>query len=193
MRDQPQLQKEVAEERFRQDLYYRITGLVLRLPPLRERLQDLAALAGYFVALHNEQFNCDAPPISESSLLLMSTHPWTGNIRELENLTKRYVVVGTEDAILSEIGHRNLVPGFSPVEPDPSISLGQLMRTAARELEGRIILGALHDNQWNRKRTARALKISYRSLLYKLKKAGIQNRREPEPVQAEKGRLEKRS
>ncbi len=58
------------------------------------------------MALHNEQFKCDAPPISESSLLLMCTHPWTGNIRELENLTKRYVVVGTEEAILSEIGQR---------------------------------------------------------------------------------------
>ncbi len=68
-----------------------------------------ASLVEYFVALHNEQFKCDAPPISESSLLLMRTHPWTGNIRELENLTKRYVVVGTEEAILSEIGQRGLV------------------------------------------------------------------------------------
>jgi two-component system response regulator AtoC len=188
-----QLQREVAAERFRQDLYYRITGLVLRLPPLRERLEDLASLAEYFVALHNEQFQCDAPPISESSLLLMSTHPWTGNIRELENLTKRYVVVGTEDAILSEIGQRSLVPGYSAVEPDASISLGQMTRTALREMEGRIILNALHANQWNRKRTARALKISYRSLLYKVKKAGIQNRRGPGVAGAEKNKWEKLS
>jgi two-component system response regulator AtoC len=188
-----QLQREVAGERFRQDLYYRITGLVLRLPPLRERLEDLASLVKYFVALHNEQFKCDAPPISESSLLLMRTHPWTGNIRELENLTKRYVVVGTEDAILSEIGQRSLVSGNSGIEPNPSISLGQMMRTAVGDLESRIILDALHANQWNRKRTARALKISYRSLLYKLKKAGIQNRRDLAPVQAEKSSLEKLS
>ena len=121
-----QLHKEVAKERFREDLYYRITGLVLRLPPLRERLQDLRSLAEYFVALHNEQFKCDAPPISESSLLLMSTHPWTGNIRELENLTKRYVVVGTEEAILTEIGQREFVQlRFVPVtrqsEPESTV------------------------------------------------------------------------
>jgi two-component system response regulator AtoC len=188
-----QLHREVAEQRFRQDLYYRITGLVLRLPPLRERLEDLASLAQYFVALHNEQFKCDAPPISESSLLLMSTHPWTGNIRELENLTKRYVVVGTEDAILSEIGHRGMVPGYSGGDADSSVSLGQLTRTAVREMEGRIILNSLHANQWNRKRTARALKISYRSLLYKLKKAGIQNRRDLGPVQVKNSTLEKLS
>jgi len=123
----------------------------------------------------------------------MSTHPWTGNIRELENLTKRYVVVGTEDAILSEIGHRGLVPGYSEAEADSSISLGQLTRTAVREMEGRIILNSLHANQWNRKRTARALKISYRSLLYKLKKAGIQNRRDLGPVQVKNSTLEKLS
>lgn len=188
-----QLQREVAEERFRQDLYYRITGLVLRLPPLRERLEDLAPLVEYFVALYNEQFKCDAPPISESCLLLMSTHPWTGNIRELENLTKRYVVVGTEDAILSEIGHRGMVTGYSGIDPDSSISLAQLTRTAVREMEGRIIRNSLQANQWNRKRTARALKISYRSLLYKLKKAGIQNRRDLGPVQAKNSTLEKLS
>ena len=193
-----QLHKEVTRERFRQDLYYRITGLVLRLPPLRERLQDLRALAEYFVTQHNEQFKCEAPPISESSLRLMSAHPWTGNIRELENLTKRYVVVGTEEAILSEIGgreigHREFVPGYAATQPDSAIPLGQLTRAAMREMEGRIILDSLHANQWNRKRTALALKISYRSLLYKLKQAGIDNRRAAGPDGAEQNRLEKLS
>ena len=163
-----------------------VRALLVRL--LSEADQVVAEYGG-----HVEQFQCDAPPISESSLLLMSTHPWTGNIRELENLTKRYVVVGTEDAILSEIGQRSLVPGYSAVEPDASISLGQMTRTALREMEGRIILNALHANQWNRKRTARALKISYRSLLYKVKKAGIQNRRGPGVAGAEKNKWEKLS
>lgn len=186
-----QLLQEVGKERFRRDLYYRITGLVLRLPPLRERLQDLRALAEYFVAQHNQEFQCDAPPISESSLLLMSTHPWTGNIRELENLTKRYVVVGSEEAILSEIGQREFVPGYTALERDPTVSLGELTRVAMQEMEGRIILDSLRANQWNRKRTARALKISYRSLLYKLKKTGILNRRDTGRVGAEQNTLEK--
>jgi len=185
-----QLESEVAGAHFRQDLYYRITGLVLRLPPLRERIEDLPALVEYLVALHNRQFNCDAPPVSQSTLLLMASHPWTGNIRELENLIKRYVVVGSEQAILSEIGHRDLVHGYTQIEIEPGVSLSQLTRAALHEMESKIILSALHANQWNRKRTARALKVSYRSLLYKLKKAGIQNRHDLGPVRAQHSTLE---
>lgn len=170
------LQREVAAERFRQDLYYRITGLVLRLPPLRERLEDLEPLARYFVARFNERFQCSASPLSESTLLRMSTHPWTGNIRELENLIRRYVVVDAEEAILSEIAQRDATAGFAAAARSRSFSLGQLTRNATQVMESRIILSALRANQWNRKRTARALKISYRSLLYKVKKAGIQSR-----------------
>jgi transcriptional regulator with PAS, ATPase and Fis domain len=164
------LQREVAAERFRQDLYYRIAGLELHLSPLRERLEDLEQLAEYFVALYNERFQCAAPPLSDSTLLQMTTHPWTGNIRELENLIKRYVVVGTEQAILSEISQREALSGCSSPERGSSLSLGQLTRNATRLMESRIILSALRANQWNRRRTARELKISYRSLLYKLKK-----------------------
>jgi len=155
------------------------------LSPLRERMEDLPAMVQYLVGLHNQQFKCSAPPVSESSLLLMTTHPWTGNMRELENLIKRYVVVGTEEAILSEIGHRDLMNGHMEVEASPSVSLGQLTRAAMRDIESRIILNALRANQWNRKRTASALKVSYRSLLYKLKKSGIQNRPGPGPVLVE--------
>lgn len=74
---------EVGAERFRQDLYYRITGLVLRLPPLRERLEDMEQLAEYFVALYNDRLECSVPPVSESTLQQMATHPWTGNIRRV--------------------------------------------------------------------------------------------------------------
>jgi transcriptional regulator with PAS, ATPase and Fis domain len=170
------LQREVAADRFRDDLYYRITGLVLSLPPLRERLEDLEQLATYFVARYNERFQCSVPPLSESTLARMAKYPWPGNIRELENLIKRYVVEGTEQAILSEIAQCDASTDFPVADPSPSFSLGQLTRSATQLMESRIILSALRANQWNRKRTARALKISYRSLLYKVKKAGIQSR-----------------
>jgi two-component system response regulator AtoC len=188
-----QLQPEFVKERFRQDLYYRITGLVLRLPPLRERMEDLGELASYFLARYNEQFRCSAPPLSDSALLQMKCHPWTGNIRELENLVKRYVVVGTEEAILSEISQRDIVFAPPGVVLNRSVSLGQLTRTALLEMESRIILDSLRANQWNRKRTAHALKISYRSLLYKLKKTGIQNRHDPESDRVIGSPLEKLS
>lgn len=206
------LQKEVGAEHFRQDLYYRITGLVLRLPPLRERLQDLEQLAEYFVALYNERFQCSVPPVSEPTLSQMAAHPWAGNIRELENLVRRYVVVGSEQEILSEVAP-NLAPAVSravissPASPcesevaptlshsygnhsSASLSLGQLTRNATLLMESRIILDALRTHHWNRKLTAHALKISYRSLLYKLKKAGIQNHRQVEVAGAEAKTLE---
>jgi two-component system response regulator AtoC len=200
------LQQEVGLEHFRQDLYYRITGLVLRLPPLRERLEDLEQLAEYFVAQYNERFQCSVPPVSESTLMQMTAHPWTGNIRELENLVKRYVVVGTEQAILSEIAHREDVsrPALStPVASSPylsfchqspsHLSLGQVTRNATLLMESRMILDALRTHHGNRKLTAHALKISYRSLLYKLKKAGIQNHRQVESAGAEGRKLENQS
>ncbi len=180
------LRQEVATGGFRQDLYYRISGLVLRLPPLRERLEDLDALVEYFIGLYNERFHCQAPPVSSSTMARMALHNWPGNIRELENLVKRYVVVGTEDVVLSEIGGSTLggtAPEVDAVEE--GLSLSEMTRQAMRLMESRIILNSLRQNQWNRRRTARALKISYRSLLYKLKRSGVAGRRENGSAEAE--------
>ncbi len=176
---------------FRQDLYYRISGLVLRLPPMRERLEDLDQLVEYFVGLYNERFHCQAPPVSSSTMARMALHQWPGNIRELENLVKRYVVVGTEDVMLSEIGGQ--ADGEAAAAPDATEegpSLSEMTRHALRLMESRIILNTLRENQWNRRRTARALKISYRSLLYKLKRAGVTGRHITGSAEAEGRTLE---
>ncbi len=98
-----QLNVKAIDGDFHKDLYDHIAGMILRLPPLRERLEDLADLADYFVGHYNEQFKCCAPRVSNSSLLVMENYSWPGNVRELENLIERYVVLGTEEAILSEI------------------------------------------------------------------------------------------
>ena len=176
-----QLHQEVANGRFRQDLYYRITGLVLQLPPLRERVADISTLADYLIALHSEKYKRKVPPLSTSTLMLMKTHSWSGNIRELENLMKRYVVLGTEDVITKELKWRAMSHIDMDIAPDSSIALGQVTREAVKDLESKIILSTLQANQWNRKRAARALQISYRSLLYKLKRAGINSRRDASP------------
>lgn len=173
-----QLQKEVTNGRFRQDLYYRITGLVLRLPPLRERVADIGMLTDYLIGLHCAKYRRTVPPLSASTLMLMKTHTWSGNVRELENLIKRYVVLGSEEAITRELNWRSAGHLDLDVPPDRSIALTQVTREAVKDLESKIILNTLQANQWNRKRAARALRISYRSLLYKLKKAGIQSRRD---------------
>jgi two-component system response regulator AtoC len=185
------LRQASAKGGFRTELYHRISGLVLRLPPLRERLEDLDSLVEYFVGVYSERFHCRAVPVSSSTVARMALHNWPGNIRELENLVKRYVVVGTEDVILSEIGHPEA--GEPAVEADPSEegqSLHEMTRQAMHLMESRIILNSLRANQWNRKRTARALKISYRSLLYKLKRSGITGRREDGSAVAEGRTLE---
>jgi DNA-binding NtrC family response regulator len=104
---------------------------------------------------------------------MLQNYSWPGNIRQLENLMKRYVILGNEEAITSELVVRN-GDCFDPVIPaDGQISLKKATRDAVRELERRIILKVLHAHNWNRKRAARAMSISYRALLYKIQETGI--------------------
>lgn len=168
------LPDEVTAGRFRQDLYYRLAGLALRLPALRERLEDLDALVEYFIGLYNGLYGRSAPPLSPATLSSMTVQPWSGNIRELENLIRRYVLVGSEEDLLAELAGPGEFAAGTPSFAGVGLSLSQMTRNATRLMESRIILDTLRANQWNRRRTARALKISYRSLMYKLKRTGIQ-------------------
>jgi two-component system response regulator AtoC len=173
-----QLEREINGGSFRQDLYYRITGVVIQLPPLRERTDDLPLLVSYLIKLHGERYERSVPPLSASTMTLLRTHSWPGNIRELENLIKRYVVLGNENVITSELRSRN-IEQFDPEIPvGDSVPLKKITRDAIRDLESKIILNTLQANHWNRKRAARALKISYRALLYKLKRTGLDMPRE---------------
>lgn len=168
-----QLSREVEEGRFRQDLYYRINVMSVHLPPLRERVGDIATLVDYFLELQGRRYHCSARPLSSRTMALLCGHSWPGNIRELENVVKRYVVLGTEDAITSELnGHGDgmLEADFAP---DSMVSLKAATQQATKDLERKMILNALEANQWSRKRAARALKISYRALLYKIKVTGL--------------------
>jgi two-component system response regulator AtoC len=177
------LQTEIDAGNFRQDLLYRINVLTLHLPPLRERRCDLPGLVDYLLDFYNEKFNCRAKPLSAQVMRLVQEYHWPGNIRELENLMKRYVILGAEDAIISELFARE--PQGAPTIPlDGSVSLKKVTRHAVRELEREVILRSLQANNWNRKRVARALSISYRALLYKIRNAGIGSRRESTPPAA---------
>ncbi|MGA3212361.1 MAG: sigma-54 dependent transcriptional regulator [Terriglobales bacterium] len=172
------LEREASSGRFRQDLYYRITGVIFQLPPLRERVADIPMLVSYFAGLHSERYQRKVPPLSASTMSLLKTHAWPGNIRELENLTKRYVVLGTEDAIVSALHSRTAEQYEAEIPLDSSLPLKKVTREAVRNLESKIILNALQANHWNRKRAARVLKISYRALLYKLKQTGLDTHRD---------------
>jgi len=167
------LEDEVNRGGFRQDLYYRINVLSLRVPPLRQRSCDIPVLVEYFRETFNRRYNCNARAISDRLMGMMANYNWPGNIRELENLLKRYVILGTEDAIYSELRPSEVNYPMPEISLDRPISLKAVRRAAVRDVERQVILKILQANHWNRRRTAKALSISYRALLYKLKDAGI--------------------
>jgi two-component system response regulator AtoC len=173
------LDDEIAAGAFRQDLFYRINVVNIQMPPLRERSEDIAAISGYFLDVYNDKFNCRARPISEGLLKAMQRYHWPGNIRQLENLMKRYVVLGSEEAVLSELEEQESDLFNFAMPPDGEISLKQVTRQAVRQVERKIILKVVQANNWNRKRAAKLLNISYRALLYKLKEAGVAPQRGP--------------
>lgn len=171
------LEEEIAAGNFREDLFYRINVVNVHLPPLRERLEDIPLLCEYFIARHNEKFNCRAGALSHDCIARLQDYHWPGNIRQLENLTKRYVILGSEDAILSELRDREADIFKFIIPPQGEVSLKQITRQAVRQVERKVILKMVEASNWNRKRAAKRLNISYRALLYKLKEAGVPSER----------------
>lgn len=172
-----QLEAEITDGRFRQDLFYRINVINIQLPALRARANDIPALAGYFMELHQARHNVHARPLSPVLIQMLERHSWPGNIRELENLIERYVILGSEDAISTELVKRTQTNAVLDIPVNGQIHLKKVTRQAVQELERKIILGVLEANRWNRKQTASALKISYRALLYKIRRAGLPAKR----------------
>src|ERR1700693_1619239 len=180
------LESEIEAGTFRQDLYYRINVVNLRMPALRERRGDIEDLCSYFLEYYNQKFNCRARPLSNEVLAVLQKYHWPGNIRELENLIKRYVILGHEEVITNDLVARE-PDFFNPeISLDGPISLKKLTRQCVRELERKVILKVLQQHHWNRKQSARTLGISYRALLYKIRDAGLPSTRALRLRQAEK-------
>jgi two-component system response regulator AtoC len=168
------LEAEIESGSFRQDLYYRINVVNLFMPPLRERRADIPVLIDYFLDSYNRKYNCRAKALSGELMAVLHKYHWPGNIRELENLIKRYVILGSEDVISSELMICDEKDLFAPeIDLDGPISLKKLTRQATRDLERKIILKVLQAHHWNRKQAAKALSISYRALLYKIRDTGL--------------------
>ena len=171
------LEQEVENGTFRSDLFYRINVVNLHLPPLRERAGDIPELVAYFLEHHNRKYNCRAKPLSSEMITALRKYHWPGNIRELENLIKRYVILGNEEVITADMAPRSTDFFNADIPLDGQISLKKLTRQAVRELERKVILKVLQNHHWNRKKTARSLSISYRALLYKIRDAGLPSNR----------------
>ncbi|OLC92778.1 MAG: hypothetical protein DMG35_12670 [Acidobacteria bacterium] len=170
------LEKEIESGRFRRELYFRINGVCLRLPPLRDRKEDILVFMGHFLAKHAAELGREVPALSDQETELLITHDWPGNLREMENLARKIVVLGDSRRAIEELcAMPRLEPALAE-EPRGS-SLKVAARAASRRTERDLIAKALERTHWNRKRAAQELQISYKSLLYKIKQTGLEGDR----------------
>jgi two-component system, NtrC family, response regulator AtoC len=179
----------IAERKFREDLYYRLSAFTIMLPPLRERQEEIPLLLRHFMGRMATQYS--RPPIRLKPALIEAClrYPWPGNLRELENFVKRYLIMGDEATAIAELRgneqHNQVAVDASsgPTAPrrksDPADRRVQGARVKASlralkdETEVNAIARALEATRWNRKQAARLLNISYRGLLYKIRQHGI--------------------
>jgi two-component system response regulator AtoC len=167
------LEADVRAGRFREDTYYRVSGVCLRLPPLRQRREDIPSLVNFFLAKYARDFRRPVPQLSPATQHLFQDYAWPGNIRELEDATKAIVALGDESVAMG--GLRSLLTRSERNGNGERISLKQASRAASREAEKELILRVLQRTRWNRRRAAQELQISYKALLYKLKQIGYQD------------------
>ncbi len=164
------LEVEVKKGRLREDLYYRISGVCLRLPPLRQRREDIPFLMGHFLRKYARDFRRPVPDLSAETLRLFLDYSWPENLRELENAARVLVALGDEHVAMG--GLRALLRKPNGGGKNAGVSLKAASRAASREAEKELILSALTRTRWNRRRAAEELQISYKALLYKLKQIG---------------------
>ena len=161
------LEQEVTAGRFRADLYYQISVVSVPLPPLRQRREDIPAFLELFLTKYSTLLGRPRPHLDAQDLALIEGFCWPGNIRELENVVMKIVVLNDPKVVLSQLDLK--IPA-----PPSGVSAGTLpLKTAARaashRTERQLILETLAKTRWNRKRAAQQLQISYKALLYKLK------------------------
>jgi two-component system response regulator AtoC len=164
------LELEVKAGRLREDLYYRISGVCLRLPPLRQRREDIPLLVEHFMAKYARDFRRPVPRLSAEAQQLFRDYSWPGNVRELENAARAMVALGDEDVAMG--GLRALLSRPEAGGNGTKVSLKQVARAASRVAERELILRVLTRTRWNRRRAAQELQISYKALLYKMKQIG---------------------
>ena len=164
------LEAEVKAGNLREDLYYRVSGVCLRLPPLRQRREDIPILMEHFLRKFGRDFQRPVPALSDETRRLFQEYSWPGNVRELENAAKAIVALGDETVAMG--GLRAMLCQPNAGVNSGRVSLKQAARAASREMEKELILRALTRTRWNRRRAAQDLQISYKALLYKLKQMG---------------------
>ena len=177
----------IAQKTFREDLYYRLNGFTLKMPPLRERTEEIPILSQHFMHKVAAKYEWDPLPISPALMDALTNHPWSGNLRELENTIKRYLVLADEEAIIEELRPRQSKESLESGEEDTGGNGGlkHLVRNLKGGAESAAIAQTLAGTGWNRKAAANDLQISYKALLYKIKQYNLsppQKRQNLDPV-----------
>jgi two-component system, NtrC family, response regulator AtoC len=180
------LERAIQDRTFREDLYYRLNVINFRVPPLRERREDIVPLCEFLVKKHSVQGSL-IPAITVDLKNAVMDYPWPGNVRELENYVRKLLVFGDANLVARELHARTVrrAPtsirseenaGSSSHDTAPGIPALEHVTKVNRQAEIDAILTALHSTHWNRKEAAVLLDIDYKSLLYKMKKLGVEHR-----------------
>jgi two-component system response regulator HydG len=158
------LEKEVAQGRFREDLYYRLNVITLQLPPLRDRLEDIEPLTRHFLAKVAGKFNQPVKALTDAALQLLKSHSWPGNVRELENVIERSVILARSEIIDSAI-----LPLRVATLPPPSLGALAAAPLKLREAERLQVQRALYETGWHKSRAASRLGVTRKTLDKKIR------------------------
>ena len=179
------LEQMVAGKGFREDLFFRLNVVNILIPPLRERREEIPRLVDHFLRRQNARYGKYRVQVSDRLMSLFDRYPFPGNIRELENMIKRIVVLENEDLVVAELlsggerGVRSTVTAFQALleeaeETAGDVPLREVGRRASIEAEREAIERVLHQTNWNRKQAARLLQVSYKTLLQKIRECGLE-------------------
>jgi transcriptional regulator with PAS, ATPase and Fis domain len=189
------LEKTMMEGHFREDLFFRINVINITVPPLRDRKEQILPLSQYYLNVYKNKYGKDVPPFSSKVINGFKEYTWPGNIRELENMIKRIILLGDEETVLKNIFSKRLDDGMNPesyknLSPSlpavkESFNLKGVGKRAAEVAEKEIIQSTLQETHWNRKQAAKLLRVSYKTLLYKIQKYRLNDLREYRRVEEE--------
>ena len=168
------VEKAIAERRLREDLYFRLNAFTMKIPPLRERREEIPILLKHFMSRLAVSFGATPLPMPDRIVQECLRYHWPGNLRELGNFVKRYLVLKDEDLIIDELRLKAVdnSSGFAPASVSGG-GLKGLVKDLKNDAEFKAIQRALEEAGWNRKMAAAKLNISYKALLYKIKQHGI--------------------
>jgi two-component system response regulator AtoC len=167
------LEEELRTGKFAEGLYFRLYGVSVKVPALRDRKEDIPDLANFFLTKYATLFERQRPTLNDELLVRLTNYSWPGNVRQLENAMKNIVATGNADLAMADLVE--ITPEITKGGGEFLSSLKVASRAASRNAERELISRALTRTHWNRKKAALELQISYKALLYKLKQLGLED------------------